>query len=211
MDPHSSSPNLESLVARLREGNARFAAATPLSPHRDSERIKEVATRQAPFAVVLACSDSRIPVEIVFDQGFGDLFVVRLAGQVFSEASLGSIEFGVESLGARLVLVLGHTRCGAVTATLEQIDKPIGDAERHALGHRIALVDAIRPAVIRAARLPGDWLANAIRQHVADGVDELLVRSALLRDRARRGQLLVKGAVYDLDSGLVRLLDDEGN
>jgi carbonic anhydrase len=192
------------LLERLHDGNARFASDAPIAPNRGSDHRKAIAYAQSPFAVIVACSDSRMPVEMVFDQGFGDLFVVRLAGHVLSPAAVGSVEFAVDSLGARLVMILGHTRCSAVKVTMEVIDKYLTVDEQRKLGHVAAIIDAIRPAVVRAFKHEGDAYENAIRENVRGQVEELIVRSPSLRQRARDGEIEVVGSMYDLDSGLVR-------
>ncbi|HNA80391.1 MAG TPA: carbonic anhydrase, partial [Turneriella sp.] len=145
-------------LLRLKEGNWRFATGNTLKPNQTIERAYEVSVRQTPFAVVVGCSDSRVPNEIIFDQGLGDLFIVRTAGHVSTYASWGSIEFGVAALGARLIVVLGHTQCGAVSAACKVPEVP---------GHIVTLINAIRPASLRAQQIPGDHVENAVKVHVA--------------------------------------------
>ncbi len=175
----------------LLEGNARFAKFSPTHPNQTAERRRALANTQHPFAAVLACTDSRVPTEIIFDQGLGDLFVARTAGHVLDEAVLGSLEFAVERLGIRLVVVLGHQRCGAVAAALPG---------RPAAGHIAMLIDAIRPAIEKAKPEGGDLLDHAIDANVA------LVVSKLNTVLSGHSGIRIQGARYDLDSGLVRLL-----
>ena len=177
-------------LALLYEGNGRFAAGTPTSPHRDLARLKEVAPLQKPFAAFLGCADSRVPVEIVFDQGFGDLFVTRIAGNVSTPEITGSLEFGAEILGAKVLFVLGHTNCGAVTAAVKGVEVP---------GQISSLFYHIRPAV-RAAQ--GDVPA-AVRENVRNQMDILRESSPVLARLVRAGKLVVAGGVYDLATGRV--------
>jgi len=175
----------------LLEGNARFANSAPAHPRQGADQRRALANTQHPFAAVLACTDSRVPTEIIFDQGLGDLFVARTAGHVLDEAVLGSLEFAVERLGIRLVVVLGHQRCGAVAAALP--GKP-------AAGHIASLVEAIRPAVEKAQGEGGDLLDHAVDANVA------LVVSKLKAALSGRADIRIQGARYDLDSGAVRPL-----
>jgi carbonic anhydrase len=184
----------EEALRALREGNRRFAAGRAVHPHQDAARREEILPGQRPFAVILACSDSRVPPEIIFDQGLGDLFVVRTAGDVVDDVALGSIEYAVEHLGVPLVVVLGHTRCGAVTATLH------GD---EVSGHIAAIVQAILPAVQEARRLPGDPLSNAIDAHIRHVVAYLRATSPILAEREHAGTLRIVGARYNLENGEV--------
>lgn len=188
-------------LTRLLEGNQRYGAAHPLHPRQDPERRQAVAAAQAPFAAVVGCADSRVPPELVLDAGLGDLFVVRTAGNVVDEIGLGSIEFAVAVLGTPLVVVLGHERCGAVEATLRGAPVP-GDVQ--------AVVDAIRPNLASAAARPGDPLANAVHDNVAAVVARLRSAEPVLAPRVRNGTLRIVGAVYDLDSGAVTVLDAPG-
>jgi carbonic anhydrase len=184
----------------LLEGNRRWQAARPDHPHEGAEIRRALVAGQHPFATVLSCVDSRVPPELVFDQGLGDLFTVRTAGQVLDDAVLGSIAYGAGELGIRSVLVLGHSSCGAVSATVDAIDKG-GKAP----GHLEALVEAIGPSVPppgpdRAARI-----AAAVDANIRAVVDRL-VRDDDLAPLVARGALVVAGGRYDLDSGAVNLL-----
>ncbi len=184
----------EEALRALREGNRRFAAGRAVHPHQDAARREEILPGQRPFAVILACSDSRVPPEVIFDQGLGDLFVVRTAGHVVDDVALGSIEYAVEHLGVPLVVVLGHTRCGAVTAALHSDEAP---------GHIAAVVQAILPAVQEARSLPGDPLANAIGAHIRRVVAHLRAASPILAEREHAGTLRIVGARYHLENGEV--------
>jgi carbonic anhydrase len=179
----------ESLETLLK-GNSRFVAGDVRSPRRDIERLKEVEPSQTPFAAILGCADSRVPVEILFDQGFGDLFVTRIAGNVASTENIASLEFGTEVLGAKVILVLGHTNCGAVIATAKTKSVP---------GQISALYQHIRPA-IRSAR--GD-LEKAIYENVKLQAQTLAEASTVLSERLAKGQLVIAGGVFDLTSGIV--------
>ncbi|MFF7177462.1 carbonic anhydrase [Streptomyces sp. NPDC008121] len=184
-------PTAARALAELRAGNARFAALRQLHPHEDAARRAAVAVSQHPFALILGCVDSRVPPELVFDQGLGDLLAIRSAGQVLDEAVLGSIQFGVTELGVPLVVVLGHERCGAATAAVEFVrtGKP-------AEGHLARLVEEIAPAARETRALPGDWVENTVRANVAR------IRRRLARDEAFDRALIV-GARFDLDTGKV--------
>lgn len=185
----------------LLEGNARFVAGTTQHPHQDAARRTETAAGQKPFAVVVGCSDSRTAPEILFDQGLGDLFVVRLAGNIVDDAALGSVEFAVAKLGARLIVVLGHEKCGAVSAAV--------DAEKNPTtlpGHIGTLVDAIKPAVASVHGLPGDEVDNAVKANVHMVVERLKTVSSELQPYLKTGELTVVGARYDLDEGKVEVV-----
>ncbi len=178
----------------LMDGNKRFAAGQPLAPHRDRDRRQEVAPAQEPFAAFIGCADSRVPIEIVFDQGFGDLFVTRIAGNVTTPECIGSLEFGTEVLGAKVLFVLGHTNCGAVAAALKGAPVP---------GQISALFQHLRPAV-KASN--GD-IATAVRENVRIQAQTLAEASPVIAELIRKGQLLVAGGVYDLHTGLVEPVD----
>ena len=190
---------------RLREGNRRFVAgAVPEVPVLDAARRSALARAQEPFAVVLGCSDSRVPAELVLGQGFGDLFVIRVAGNIVAPSQVGSVEFAAARFGTRLVVVLGHSGCGAVTATVEELRRP---APGQSPGLR-EIVERVRPAVeplLAAARAEGDaaLIARAVRANVRIAVDELRSGSDLLRPLVERGELAVIGAEYDLETGVV--------
>jgi carbonic anhydrase len=189
-------------LRRLLEGNARYVADRKQHPGLGPARRAEVAMSQQPFAVVLGCSDSRVPVELVFDQGLGDLFVIRVAGNFAGGGEvLGSIEFAVLNLGVRLVLVLGHERCGAVTAARDVIT-----AGTTPPGHLVSVVDGILPAVRSTLDQPGDGVDNAVRANVRLAVQQLQDSQPILAPRVADGSLRVAGARYDLESGRVEVI-----
>jgi carbonic anhydrase len=187
-------------LKRLMDGNQRFVSGHRLPRGDDAGRRAELATTQKPFAIVVSCSDSRVGPEVVFDQDLGDIFVIRTAGEVTDDAALGSIEYGVEHLGSRLILVLGHERCGAVTAALAAGEPP--------RGHIAALVQAIHPAVEETRGQPGDPLDNAVRANVRDVVRHLRSTEPILTKFVREGHLTIVGARYDLDTGRVEIMPD---
>lgn len=178
----------------LHAGNARFVAGKSEAPNRDIERLREVAPRQTPFAAFLGCADSRVPIEIVFDQGFGDLFVTRIAGNVAATENIASLEFATQVLGAKVLYVLGHTACGAVSAAAKAEPVP---------GQISALFQHIRPAV-RAAR--GDVDA-AVRENVKLQAQTLVEASTVISSLVSSGNVLVAGGIFDLQSGRVEPLE----
>jgi carbonic anhydrase len=184
-------------MQRLRDGNARFVQDKMTHPRQQADRRAEIAKGQKPWAIVVCCSDSRVGPEIVFDQGLGDLFVMRTAGEVVDDVGLGSIEYAVEHFGTRLVVVLGHSRCGAVAAALSGGENS---------GHVDAVVKAIRPAIETARGESGDPLDNAIRANVRTVVRRLATAAPILSARSKDGRLRVVGACYDLDSGRVEMM-----
>jgi carbonic anhydrase len=185
-------------MTRLTEGNARFAAGRSEHPRQAPARRTELAATQHPFAVILACADSRVGPEVVFDQGLGDLFVVREAGNVVDDHTIGSIEYAVEHLHSPLIVVLGHERCGAVAAARDTVA-----AKGHAEGHIESLVAAIRPAVEATAGQDADATCRA---NIRNMVRALQDSEPLLKHRADKGEVTVAGGYYDLDTGLVTFL-----
>lgn len=184
------------------EGNRRAVAAMALRPNQTSARRLEVAQGQKPFAAILGCSDSRVPLEIIFDQGFGDLFVVRVAGNIANRpVVIGSIEFAVQHLDVPLVMVLGHEQCGAVEATIEAV---VHQAEVHGQMH--VLVDAIQPAVYRVQGRPGDLLDNAGRANVEIETERLRSAEPILATMVRLGKLKIVGGWYNLVTGEVEII-----
>jgi carbonic anhydrase len=193
----------------LRAGNSRFVSGVRSVDTLISQtRRNEFVTGQQPFAVILGCSDSRVPVEIVFDQGLGDLFVIRVAGNVVASSQIGSVEFAAERFGTRLVVVLGHTRCGAVEATLEVLQRPSGTQSRNLR----SIVDRIAPAVegLLATELrddPDALMRQAVRANVRVSANYLRHGSAMLERLAQKDGLLVVGAEYSLETGIVDFFD----
>jgi len=186
------------LLERLREGNRRFVES-------GSGPVGRPSAGQQPFAIVLGCSDSRVPAELVFGQGFGDLFVIRVAGNIVAPSQVGSVEFAAERFGIRLAVVLGHTQCGAVAATLEQLRDP-----QHQSPNLRAIVDRIRPAVeplLGSTRDPAQLAALASRANIRASVDHLRHGSALLERRIEQEGLLIVGAEYRVETGLVEFFD----
>jgi len=188
-------------LARLMAGNARYTSQRVRRPNQTGRRRVEVAAGQHPFAIVLGCADSRVPPEIVFDQGLGDLFVVRVAGNIADDAEVASFEYAVEHLGPRLILVLGHEQCGAVAAAVEAVEKG-GEVP----GHLGTLLGPIRPAVERARGRGGDLLDNAVRANVESVVERLKASEPVLAAAAKAGRLKIVGGRYDLRSGRVDLI-----
>ena len=197
---HAEPPDA-SAWQRLLDGNARFVSGQLQHPHQDGPRRTEVAAGQKPFAVVIGCADSRTSPEILFDQGLGDLFVIRLAGNIVDDAALGSIEFAVAQLGARLIVVLGHEKCGAVKATVGVVN---GDPVP--AGHIGSIVEAIRPAAQAAKGRDGDPVENAVRENVHEIVARLKVSTPILAPLVKAGELQVVGARYDLDDGKIGIV-----
>jgi carbonic anhydrase len=196
-------------LARLRDGNHRFVAshATTSVVSTPAHRAALVAG-QAPFAIVLGCSDSRVPAELVFDQGFGDLFVIRVAGNIVAPSQIGSVEFAASQFGTRLVVVMGHSQCGAISATLEEV---LGRASTRSQNIGF-IVERIRPAVEtllsgRDATDPSAVMQDAVRANVRAAVDHLRHGSALIEQLARNDGLLVVGAEYSLETGVVSFFD----
>lgn len=195
-NPHTA----ESAFKELKAGNARFASGHPVHPNRSEMYRKQQAEEgQTPLAAVLACSDSRVPVEILFDQGVGDLFVILAAGQVAGPDQVGSIEYAVEHLGVPLVIVLGHTGCGAIAAALGGYDKP-GD-----LG---TLLSRLKP-VAEAVKDEADDMrtVRATREAVLSTMEELRKRSPFLEEAAASGRITVKGGIYKIESGEIKYLE----
>jgi carbonic anhydrase len=192
------------ILAQLVEGNKRFVKGELTHPGRRPEDFAPLAEGQAPLAIIVGCADSRVAPELIFDQGVGDLFVVRVAGNVVGGAGpivKGSIEFAVAELGVRLIVVLGHGACGAVKAAIQHID------QNDVLPGSIrGLVELIRPAAAAVRGKPGDKLDNAIKANVAKGVDQLKGLDPILSEFVKKGELKVVGAVYELKTGLVQWL-----
>ena len=188
-------------ISRLKEGNSRYTSGNLQHPGQTAEQRTELAKTQHPFAAIVSCSDSRVPPEIVFDQGLGDLFVVRVAGNVINEEGLGSIEYTVDHLGTRLILVLGHQRCGAVDAAKQTIA-----AKGKAPGHIQSLVTAIKPAVEATAK---DDLDTTIKANVKNVVQALRSSTPILKAEVDSGKIQVVGGYYSLDTGAVTFLNEK--
>jgi carbonic anhydrase len=197
-------------LALLRAGNHRFVSEAPSRDAVESRaRRLELTTGQEPFAAILGCSDSRVPVEIVFDQGLGDLFVIRVAGNIVAPSLIGSVEFAAEQFGTRLVVVLGHSRCGAIETTLEQLQRPVENQSRNL--HSI--VDFIRPGVEgllkTELRHDHDALARAAcRANIRASVDHLRHGSDIIESLIHNAGLMVVGAEYSLETGVVDFFDN---
>jgi carbonic anhydrase len=196
-------------LERLRQGNARFASGRRKRDMPGGAGKRDgLVEGQAPFAVILGCSDSRVPVEIIFDQDLGDLFVIRVAGNIVAPSQVGSVEFAAERFGTRLVVVLGHSSCGAIEATLEELRRPTGSQSRNLR----AIVDRIRPAVeeLVAPELGANPLTlarHAVRANVRASANHLRRGSELLEQLMQTDGLLVVGAEYSLETGVVDFFD----
>jgi carbonic anhydrase len=198
----------EEALTRLKEGNRRFVVGerrldTGLS---HAERAAS-ARNQNPFAIILGCSDARVPAEVVFDQGLGDLFVIRVAGNIVSPSQVGSVEFAAQRFGTQLVVVLGHTQCGAILATLEAVRDQADHPE-----NVLTIVERIRPSVqtlleLRPRAPEEELLRHAVRANVRASVDHLRHGSSLLEDLIRRGRLTAVGAEYSLETGQVEFFE----
>ncbi len=188
-------------ISKLKEGNGRYTSGNLQHPGQTAERRTELAKTQHPFAAIVSCSDSRVPPEIVFDQGLGDLFIVRVAGNVINDEGLGSIEYTVDHLGTRLILVLGHQRCGAVDAAKQTIA-----SKGKAPGHIQSLVTAIKPAVEATTK---DDLETTIKANVKNVVQALRSSTPILKAEVDSGKIQVVGGYYSLDTGAVTFLDEK--
>ncbi|WP_179067226.1 carbonic anhydrase [Nostoc sp. C052] len=192
--PESLSP--DAALQKLIEGNQRFVDHHPQYPDQSALRLQEVAQAQHPFATILSCADSRVPAEIVFDQGIGDIFDVRIAGNIATHEAIGSIEYAVVLLGSPLLMVMGHERCGAVTAAVQN-ESLLGDIS--------SFVKAIKPAVEKVKSQPGDAVENAVVANVQYQI-ERLKHSKLLTKQVESGKLKIVGGRYDLDTGRVTII-----
>lgn len=198
-------------LAKLREGNRRFVANEPTVTDRSHPALRtELVSGQEPFAIILGCSDSRVPAELVFDRGFGDLFVIRVAGNIVAPSQVGSVEFAAARFGTRLVVVMGHSQCGAITATLEELS---GRATTQSKNLR-SIVDRVRPSVepLLTGRRDQDLdslISDAVRANVRVSVDHLRHGSELLEELGRTDGLRVVGSEYSLDTGVVTFFDEQ--
>lgn len=190
-------------LERLRAGNRRFVDGTRTSTAQLSAQARGASLEQRPFAIVLGCSDSRVPAEMVFDQGLGDLFVIRVAGNIVAPSQVGSVEFAANAFGTRLVVVMGHSHCGAIQATLDEMRSPSGQSRNIR-----SIVDRIRPSVESLARTelrndPAALAAEAVRANVRASVNQLRHGSEILETLIARDGLRVVGAEYSIESGVV--------
>ncbi|HEY9634746.1 MAG TPA: carbonic anhydrase [Coleofasciculaceae cyanobacterium] len=191
------SPNPDAALKRLLDGNQRFVKQKSKHPDQSRSRIKEVAQAQHPFATVLSCADSRVTPEILFDEGIGDLFDIRVAGNIVTPEVLGSLEYAVAILGTPVLMVLGHERCGAVTAAVQGERLP---------GHIGSFVKPIKPVISRTKGQPGDPVDNAVIANVQYQLEKLKRSSPILSGRSQEGKLKIVGGRYDLDTGEVTLI-----
>lgn len=190
----SHNPNLE----RLLEGNRRFVSGSAQHPRQDEAHRMTLLGGQRPFAAIVGCTDSRVPPELIFDQGLGDLYITRVGGSVVGEIAIASLELGVMAFGIELVVVLGHSGCGAITATIQ------GEAT---VGFLPDLAALIQPSVEAARSLPGDLLVNTVQINARRTARQLLERSAIMAEAEASGQIAVAAAYYDLSTGVVEVLE----
>lgn len=196
-------------IQRLKDGNQRFVSGVR-SIDTIVKQIKrtDFVERQEPFAIILGCSDSRVPAEIVFDQGLGDLFVIRVAGNIVAPSQVGSVEFAAEMFGTPLVVVLGHSMCGAVQATIEDLEKPSANKSSNVL----SIVDRIRPTVqplfeTELRDNPNKLLESCIKANILAATNHLMHGSEMLENLEQQGKLKIVGAEYSLETGVVTFFD----
>jgi len=187
-------------LKKLQGGNRRFIEGKSIRPRQNAEAIQQTENGQAPFAIIVGCSDSRVPNEVIFDQGLGDLFIIRTAGQVSAAASYGSMEFAVLNLKTKLLVVLGHTECGAVAAAVSRPE--------NVPGHIVHLINEIKHAAAKSAHLAGDPVNNAVRQNVIEQVKSLRDLDPILHKKYIDGEILIVGAVYDIHTGKVEFIEE---
>lgn len=187
-------------LQKLRGGNKRFEQGKNIHPRQHPDLVESLVEGQSPFAIIVGCSDSRVATEIIFDQGFGDLFVARTAGQVMTQASYATLEYGYLYLDTKLIVVLGHSSCGAVTAAVQRPENPPS--------HIVSLINAIKPAALAVEGMGGNQLEMAIRQNVINQVEDLRRLEAVLSRGYQKGNLLIVGAIYDLPTGNIEFLDE---
>lgn len=201
---HTTAPAVtpDAALAELKAGNDHHVNKQYRRPNQTAARQRELASGQHPHAAILSCADSRVAPEIIFDQGLGDLFDVRVAGNVAGDPEIASLEYAAEHLDVPLFVVVGHQKCGAVSATIEA-------GQDAAPGHLPSLVNLIRPAVQASTGLPGDRVANAVRLNVENVVRQLRESQPVLEGMCAKGRIRVVGAVYSLDTGKVAWLPDQ--
>jgi carbonic anhydrase len=199
----------EAALARLRDGNRRFVADVgKAKPRVSGGRRIELQPDALPFAIILGCSDARVPAEIVFDQGLGDLFVIRVAGNIVAPSQVGSVEFAASRFGTRLVVVLGHSRCGAILATIEELTQPVDHQSRNLM----SIVDRVRPSVQSLLQTelrhdPDALVREAVRANVRASVDHLRHGSPILEQLVLHEGLVIVGAEYSIETGVVEFFD----
>ena len=190
-------------INRLLEGNKRFIEGRPEHPNRCQDTRSSVYDKQKPFAVVVACSDSRVPVEIIFDVGIGDLFIIRTAGHVLSEISIASIEYAVEHLGVKLIIVLGHHNCGAVKTAIEDNDKHYTPSIEN-------MIEKIRPAIRKAeqeAKTEEELFDLSVKYNILETIENIKKSDPILKKEIDSGNVDIVGANYHIETGLVELID----
>lgn len=185
----------EQSLKKLVDGNKRYVTGKAVNPDRDKKRREEIATAQHPFVVILTCSDSRVSPEVIFDQGLGDIFEIRNAGNLVDDVVLGSIEYAVEHLQVPLVVVLGHERCGAVSAAVAGGEVP---------GHISSLTETLKTSVEKAKTQKGDTVDIAVNENIDEMVKKILEDKPIMEELIKEGKVKVVGAYYDLDSGEVK-------
>jgi len=190
-------PSPDVALQQLMDGNKRFIETSQTHPNQDSERRIALGSGQAPFAAVLACADSRVPPEVLFDQGLGDLFVVRVAGNILNDQLLGSLEYAAAHLNTPLIVVLGHTNCGAIGAVAEGAELE---------GHMASLIPAIQPAVDKVKDQEGNLTDNAAKEVARMTAEQLINSEPIIADLIKAGKLKVVPAFYELESGEINLL-----
>lgn len=184
------------------EGNRRFVTGTPLHPHQDAPHRQTLLDGQRPFAAVVGCTDSRVPPELIFDQGFGDIYISRVGGTVVGNMALASLELGVMAFGIELLVVLGHAGCGAIHATIN------GHTTE---GHLPKLAALIQPSIDRAREMPGDLLDNTVRVNARRTAKALTERSTIMADALAQGKIAIVACYYDLTTGRVEMLEETAN
>ncbi len=189
----------QTILNELLEGNKRFASESNEFPRIDKKRRHEGLNGQNPKAIIIGCADSRIPPELLFDQGLGDLFVIRVAGNIIDDAIIGSVEYAVAHLETPLIMVLSHTYCGAVDAAIKHTSNQVP-------GKIGSLIDAIKPAVERASLLEGDLLDNAAKENAKLVVENLNIQGEIISDAIKNNKLKALAAYYDINTGLVEIL-----
>jgi carbonic anhydrase len=195
---HENSLSADESLKKLMAGNKRFTEFTQNHPHQNEARLKEVSSSQKPFAIIVGCSDSRVPPEIIFDQGIGDLFIIRNAGNVVDDFAMASIEYAVEHLDVKLIMVLGHENCGAVDATIKGGRLP---------GHLNKLTDEIEPSIQSAKRITGDLLTNVIYSNTKRIAGQISSSEELLKEFVEHKGLKVIPAYYNLETGKVEVME----